>query len=168
MMCGCNGMNVSVVLIGIILYTCILGACAQSNGYPRRGRIIRRFRSNELVIPFHHQQNGIDMRTGKTYASESCSGDCPPKWIDLVHGLTGLNPNISHPMCEFSDAFLPCSVEGKVCRHKPVQFTCCPTRCMPSVKECYGAQPPEFLCMPKSIQPWLQTMFRLNIWGPQN
>ncbi|XP_060567152.1 uncharacterized protein LOC132725948 [Ruditapes philippinarum] len=155
-------MNAPASLVAAILFTCILGACAQTRGR----RIITRIHSNELVIPLHHKQNAIDMKTGKAYAPNSCGTGCPPQWVDVVHSMAGLVPNVSEPMCEFADKFSPCYHEGDVCPKNLVEFTCCPSRCMPSVDACYHGNPPEFLCVPKSIQPWLGTIFRLNIWDP--
>jgi hypothetical protein len=87
-----------------------------------------------------------------TLIDTGCGTGCPPQWVDVVHSMAGLVPNVSEPMCEFADKFSPCYHEGDVCPKNLVEFTCCPSRCMPSVDACYHGNPPEFLCVPKSIQ----------------
>ncbi|KAL4220356.1 hypothetical protein ACF0H5_020762 [Mactra antiquata] len=140
----------------LIVCTCIIGACAR---LPGRGRIVARIRSDQFVIPAHLQRNALDIRTGQPYASAEpvCSDQCPPPWMGMLKNIA---PNISQPVCRIAHEFTPCMPGGNPCQmSRSVPFTCCPAQCMPDVVNCFTQKPSDYLCIPRSFQPWIPTMF---------
>ncbi|XP_052782482.1 uncharacterized protein LOC128218809 isoform X2 [Mya arenaria] len=131
---------------------------------PRRGRIVARVHGSKLNIPSLHKK-AAERFASQTRVNSECGELCPPQWLTYIDGMRGLIANVSEPACEFAEQFSACSVPHEICQTTPVRFRCCPSHCVTSAATCYRGPPTDFICVPKTIQPWMEKMFKLLVLG---
>ncbi|XP_052217117.1 uncharacterized protein LOC127834986 [Dreissena polymorpha] len=145
------------------------GSFGQADVQPRRGRIVARVLSSDLNITLLHKQAaeryGHLAKNESVTSTSACNDLCPPPWIEHVSKIRGFAAMSTNPVCEFAEHFSACSASNEVCKTLPVKFRCCPAHCVQSAYECYKGPPTNFLCVPKSIQPWMVDKIRLIVHG---